>query len=155
MEQDYYIFGGTFDPIHEGHVGVVRELLSKNKNVVIAPTESNPFKNSPSYSFDQRLEMVKKVLAYEKIEFGIKLPSNLFLCDYKYNFVCDFVDWWKAHYGGNLFWVIGPDLVNEVQKWKNWSQLNLQVYVAKNYANDLHSTDVRNQIRPIHPALKS
>lgn len=155
MRETFYIFGGTFDPFHEGHVGVIRELLAQDKHVVIAPTESNPFKNSPSYTYQQRLEMIKKVLDYEKIDFSTAMPTKLLVCDFKYSYVFDFVKWWRSNYSGELSWVIGPDLVDEVKKWKNWDQMNLAVYISKNYANDLHSSDVRNLIRPIHPALKN
>lgn len=154
MSQDFYIFGGTFDPIHEGHVGVVREILSQNKKLVIAPTESNPLKSNSESSFEKRLEMIKKVLAYEKINFSEEQDAKLYLCKFKYTYVCDFVQWWRDKYSGQLYWVVGPDLVEQVKSWKNWDKLNLGLYVAKNYANDLHSSDVRNSIRPIHPALK-
>ena len=155
MSQDYYIFGGTFDPVHEGHVGVLRELLAQNKKIVIAPTESNPLKNAAKASFDQRLQMIKQVLEYEKIEYAEKFGANVYLCSFKYNFVCDFVQWWKKEYKESIFWVIGPDLVEQVTKWKNWDKLNLKTYIAKNYADNLHSTEIRNAVKQIHPALRN
>ena len=157
MSADFYIFGGTFDPIHEGHVGVLRELSAKN--VVIAPTEINPFKNQPSQSLAKRIKMIERVLDYEKIEHSMLDPKlspekGLYISDFKYSYVCDFVTWWQSNFSGEIFWVIGPDLLEQVKTWKNWDIMNLKVYVCKSYANGLHSTDVRELKHPMHPALR-
>ena len=67
MKHHFYIFGGTFDPPHQGHVGVIKEL--EGKTVVVAPTFANPFKEKSESSFVKRVEMLKKVLDYEKIDY--------------------------------------------------------------------------------------
>lgn len=155
MKENYYIFGGTFDPIHEGHIGVLRELDSKN--IVIAPTEANPLKHEPSNSLVHRIDMIEKVLKYENIPYQklvSPLQSKIYVSYFAYRYVCDFVDWWRKNFDGNLIWVIGPDLVDQVTTWKNWEALAIEVYVAKSHANNLHSSDIRSQKYPIHPALR-
>lgn len=156
MIHDFYVFGGTFDPPHQGHVGVIREL--KDKTVIIAPTLANPFKNKSKYDFEQRVLMLKKVLAYEKIEYQAlegKIEKQVLVSDFKYEFVTDLVDRIKSKYDCKLTWVIGPDLVEEVKSWKNWDEMNLDLYVSKTHANNLRSTEIRKGGEEIHPALSS
>ncbi len=164
MKKEFHIFGGTFDPPHQGHVGVIREL--KDKTVIIAPTFANPFKNSSKYNFEQRVSMLKKVLDYEKIEYqdledlnedaskeDNEIKSKVLLSSFKYEYVTDFVSWIQSKYDCNLIWVIGPDLVSEVKKWKDWDKMNLDLYISKTHADNLRSTEVRKGEEEIHPAL--
>ena len=155
MSNSFYIFGGTFDPIHEGHIGVLRELVGKK--IVIAPTELNPLKDKPTNSLANRIEMIEKVLSYEGIshqKLVRPLTCEVYITDFAYRYVCDFADWWKKNHQGDLIWVIGPDLVDQVKTWKNWDSLGIKVYVAASHANDLHSSDIRSHRYPIHPALR-
>ncbi len=62
------LFGGTFDPIHFGHLNLAFELMEKEKleQVWFIPTQVNPFKTqTPPISIDHRLFMVN--LAIQKI----------------------------------------------------------------------------------------
>ena len=161
MSKHLYIFGGTFDPPHQGHLGVIKEL--KDKTVIIAPTFANPFKNQSKYSFKQRVSMLKAMLDYEKIEYKnldnvIKSKSEfrnkVLISDFKYEYVCDFVSWIKSKYDCTLTWVIGPDLVEQVKTWKNWDEMKLELYVSKTHFNDIRSTEVRKGEKELHPALR-
>ena len=70
------LFGGTFDPIHRGHLVVARAAAAKFqlKQVWFVPADIPPHKQkSPITSFDHRYAMVALGLAGEK-EF---LPSLL------------------------------------------------------------------------------
>lgn len=53
------IFGGAFNPIHNGHTALVRAVAGelKLRETLIVPTAIPPHKKSEGASFEQRLEM--------------------------------------------------------------------------------------------------
>lgn len=57
------LFGGSFDPPHNGHNSVVLEALEKLDidKLIIMPTYINPFKQSFSADEKQRFLWVKKL----------------------------------------------------------------------------------------------
>lgn len=64
------LFGGSFDPVHMGHINAVKSLLRhfpEITRVIIMPAFVNPFKcgNEPRAAVYQRLEMCK--LAFSDI----------------------------------------------------------------------------------------
>ncbi|MCD4824951.1 MAG: nicotinate (nicotinamide) nucleotide adenylyltransferase [Phycisphaerae bacterium] len=54
------IFGGTFDPVHYGHLITARAVAEAvgAGRVILVPTGINPLKPPPAASDDQRLEML-------------------------------------------------------------------------------------------------
>ena len=78
------LYGGTFDPIHFGHLNLAMELMEKEEleEVWFVPTLLNPLKiTSPPTTFAHRLAMVKlaiKGIPYFKvkdIEKNLPTPS--------------------------------------------------------------------------------
>lgn len=63
------LFIGRFQPFHNGHMEVIKEILRDNESITIViagpekPDEKNPF------SFEEREEMIKKVLEKEEIDY--------------------------------------------------------------------------------------
>nr|WP_275051256.1 nicotinate-nicotinamide nucleotide adenylyltransferase [Helicobacter saguini] len=57
------IFGGSFSPIHNGHIEMVKLALKKLDidKLIILPTFQNPLKDSSIFSPQTRLEWVKEV----------------------------------------------------------------------------------------------
>jgi nicotinate-nucleotide adenylyltransferase len=59
------IFGGSFDPIHNGHLFVaeaVGETLGLER-VLLVPTRSGPYRTAPTASGAQRAEMIRLAIA--------------------------------------------------------------------------------------------
>ena len=65
--QSVGIYGGTFDPIHFGHLNVAFELMEAHhlQQVWFCPARINPFKmdQPESLSIEQRMHMLKLALA--------------------------------------------------------------------------------------------
>lgn len=61
------VFGGTFDPIHNGHVEPVRQLQKRMglQLVLFLPNAAPPHRSAPVASARHRLAMVKLALAAE------------------------------------------------------------------------------------------
>jgi len=65
MAEPIGIFGGTFDPIHYGHLRTAFELLQglKLAQVRFLPTGNPPHREAPLASSELRLEMVRAAVA--------------------------------------------------------------------------------------------
>jgi len=55
------VFGGTFDPIHLGHVNTVQSVLKQTdlQSIVFIPAATPPLREQPKASAKHRLEMVR------------------------------------------------------------------------------------------------
>lgn len=59
------LFGGSFDPVHNGHLAIVEHLLRSGtaEHVTVVPAALSPFKDGSSAAADQRLAMVQLAFA--------------------------------------------------------------------------------------------
>jgi len=55
----YSLFIGRFQPLHEGHVKLIRSVLNEGKNVLVAIRITEVDENNP-YDYQQRVDMFKK-----------------------------------------------------------------------------------------------
>ena len=55
------IFGGAFNPVHNGHVNLAREAVSqlKLRKLLVIPTFESPHKATKLAPFDERMEMCR------------------------------------------------------------------------------------------------
>jgi len=141
------IFGGSFDPVHEGHISVVRKLDEKFNTVVVAPTAQNPWKGYEATSLSHRLEMLELVFKAEGLEGEVEL------CELEYEYSEDLLKGLRKE-GEFKFWAIGEDSAESVTKWKNFEQLALTVVVVP-VSIDIHSTKIRSGGESAHPAITS
>lgn len=55
------VYPGTFDPIHNGHVDVIRRSVQIFDEVIVA-IAYNPHKDSALFSTDERVEMIREAI---------------------------------------------------------------------------------------------
>ncbi len=55
------VYPGTFDPIHNGHIDVIRRSVLLFDEVIIA-VAYNPHKESALFTADERVEMIREVI---------------------------------------------------------------------------------------------
>lgn len=115
------IFGGSFDPIHNGHKAIIhkaQEQLDISK-IIIIPTYLNPFKSSSLISSHQRLAFVKRVLDDLKdveIE-DYEVKSKESLPTYQT------ISYLQKRYCVKYI-IIGADNLKDLKKWYQFSWLN-------------------------------
>lgn len=118
------LMGGTFDPIHVGHLIVarsVREQLALDQ-VIFIPSAKPPHKQqAPISDVAHRLEMVKLAIdeqegfACDDCETKRPGPS------YTFDTVMDF----RKRFGEQaaIHWIIGPDSLAELETWYRVKEL--------------------------------
>ncbi|HVN63942.1 MAG TPA: pantetheine-phosphate adenylyltransferase [Candidatus Binataceae bacterium] len=55
------VYPGSFDPIHNGHIDVIRRSVAIFDEVIVAVTY-NPHKDAALFTADERVEMIREVI---------------------------------------------------------------------------------------------
>jgi len=118
------IFGGTFDPIHNGHLRLAESALKECRleRVVFVPAASPPHKPvSQLTPFLHRSEMIKLALqgkrmyTYSLIE--AELPTPTYTVD-TLRYLCG-----RFAEGTEFFFLTGLDAFLEIRTWKAYEEL--------------------------------
>lgn len=122
MDRKIVILGGTFNPIHNGHVLASHALIDSKQfdEVWIMPSGNPPYKQEEQQSVDDRFHMVKQItdllpeLIYREDERNQELPS------YTY----DTLESLRESYPSTQFyWTIGYDNLISIEQWKDGAKL--------------------------------
>ncbi len=127
MRQQYSklaIFGGTFNPIHCGHLiaaEAVREKLQLDR-VIFMTSGRPPHKNDEHLaSAEDRYEMVRSAIASNPY-----FEASRIELDRKgYTYTVDTLRTLKKEYGDTtrLYFIIGTDIVDELTTWKEYENV--------------------------------
>src|SRR5574344_26535 len=113
------IFGGSFDPIHNGHLRIAHAASSLlNADIVFVPARGPRWKE-PATEPEQRLEMLKIAL---KSDNSAAFSIDLFemKSSAEVNYTIDTVRYFKKKYPDrHLYLLIGADQVNAFPKWQD------------------------------------
>ena len=115
------ILGGSFDPVHKGHLQISEIAIKKIKlkKVYWVVTKKNPFKKRPFFSLKQRLAKIKKLVGKSKIVEILYLDGII-----KSSRSIDVVKYiLKKKKPKNLYFIIGSDILSELHKWKSWKKI--------------------------------
>jgi len=124
MSKKIILFGGTFDPIHCGHVIVAEYSASQicADEVVFVPAKRSPHKEVfPVASGEDRLEMIRIAISC-KDKFRLS-DCELNRCDPSYTL--DTVRSFRTEYGktAEFFLLIGADMVKDIDNWYRIEEL--------------------------------
>jgi nicotinate-nucleotide adenylyltransferase len=158
------LFGGTFDPIHRGHLVVARAAVAKFglKQVWFIPADIPPHKQkSPITLFPHRYAMIALALAGEK-EF---VPSLLeapdpAMGDRGPSFTLDTVRRAKKILGksDHLYFLIGMDAFQDIAKWHQPEELLAEcdfiVAARPGYSLADVASSLPEELRPQNEVIK-
>ncbi|MDD5491803.1 MAG: nicotinate-nucleotide adenylyltransferase [bacterium] len=117
------LFGGTFDPIHNGHLkiaGIVQQELGLDK-VIFIPAGILPHKAQSQATAKDRLSMVKLSLRNKKKFTAIAYETKKKSPSYS----IETVRYLKRKLGrrAEFFFIIGADAFSEIRTWRRWQEL--------------------------------
>lgn len=142
----YAIYGGSFDPVHIGHIAVAEHAVEQCgiDKLIFMPANVSPFKQDRKMaSAADRAGMIDLILGLNKAfclsgyEMGKEGPS------YTYETVMH----WKKLLGGRLSFILGFDSVIEIDTWYHGEDLLREVSLItarRPYADDEDGMDKIN-----------
>jgi nicotinate-nucleotide adenylyltransferase len=115
------VFGGTFDPIHNAHIEVAREVLRRFavSRVMFVPAAHPPHKQGESLApFEDRVRMAELACAHEP-RFEVSRIEENFARSYSILTVEKLL----RDGAGPLSFLIGADAFAEIETWHRWQEL--------------------------------
>ena len=111
------LFGGAFNPIHNGHMAVARTAVKEMNldKLIFIPTGSAPHKAETEISREDRYNMLLEAISDEE---------KMFVSDYelkseKVNYSADTTEYFKSLYPDDeLYFLIGDDSYNGLDSWQ-------------------------------------
>jgi nicotinate-nucleotide adenylyltransferase len=117
------VYGGTFDPVHHGHLLLARDALEQLRldAVLFVPCARSPFKNRQPHASDrQRVAMLRLALKgapyFWLSRCELERPAPSYAIDTAHELL-------EAFPRAQLFWLIGGDQVPDLDKWHESEEL--------------------------------
>ena len=151
MDERIGLFGGSFNPVHSGHLGIARRAVDELSldRLLFIPAKVNPFKahagDAPGgLSDEMRWELVQCVAAldgrFEAWDVELRRPAGP-------SYAIDTVRAAEARFpGAKLFYVIGEDNVAGLPGWKDWDELQARCTFVPYPRTRESSTEIRSRL---------
>jgi nicotinate-nucleotide adenylyltransferase len=116
------IYGGTFDPIHHGHLILAQQACEQLglDQLIFVPAALSPFKNAAHASGAARLSMLQAAIegqdGFRADDCELKRPPPSYSIDTVLQ-ICE------REPKSELFWLIGADNASELNKWHRFDEL--------------------------------
>jgi nicotinate-nucleotide adenylyltransferase len=139
------ILGGTFDPIHLGHLHLAKQLQNKLgfDTIRFMPAATPALKERPTATAEQRAEMVKLSIKNQDIENQAHFTLDTQeLSRIGPSYTIDTVISLRQELGSNvsLCWLMGSDAFAQLSAWHRWDALLNYVHlivVKRPHSDDL------------------
>ena len=112
----YAIYGGSFDPVHSGHVALAKSAVKECAvdRLIFMPAYMSPFKQDRQTAPGaDRAAMIESILHYDPAFCMSRYELNKEGPSYTY----DTIMHWKPLLGGKLSFVMGMDSAIQVDTW--------------------------------------
>jgi nicotinate-nucleotide adenylyltransferase len=116
------LYGGTFDPVHRGHLAIARAVADAfNEPVFLLPAADPPHRPPPGATAQQRVAMLELASAgdprmkVDRRELNRHGPS----------YTVDTLAEVRAELGrdASIIWVMGIDSLQQLDTWHDWKRL--------------------------------
>lgn len=133
-----FLFGGTFDPIHLGHLAIIKALqqLAPELSIRLLPCAIPPLKQQPLTSYQQRIEMLELALA-EELSVAVQSQSqtgsaidNISIDQreqkrQRASYTMETLQELQQDFPHNRFiLVVGSDSLHDLPRWYQWRKLS-------------------------------
>lgn len=137
-------FGGSFDPIHFGHIGLAVDLLEKYHldEILFCPTFCSPFKtdNPPKETAFHRLKMVE--LALDHPQFKI-CTLEIYRQGPSYT-----IDTLRELKGLDLRLLLSEESARNLSRWRDYEEIiQLAPPLIGARENKISSTEIRERLK--------
>lgn len=148
IDMNIGILGGTFDPIHKGHIMIAEQALQRFslEEMWFLPNGNPPHKSQESIgaTVKQRLHMVQAAIKSKPSCKMIDYEAQRAEVSYSYETLAFF----KAKYPNNIFhFIVGADSLFSLEKWKHPELFLKECILIATYRDDkCNKTDVQHKI---------
>jgi nicotinate-nucleotide adenylyltransferase len=118
------VYGGTFDPVHNGHLILARDALEQSRldAVLFVPCAQSPHKRGKPHITDrQRLAMLQRALKGEDRFWLSRCELERGAPSYAIDTAREIHE---AFPRARLFWLIGADQLPRLREWERWEELS-------------------------------
>ncbi|MEI7718352.1 MAG: nicotinate (nicotinamide) nucleotide adenylyltransferase [archaeon] len=118
------LFGGSFNPIHNGHLQIANKLVEKKvvDQVWLLPCGNHAF-NKQLESGKNRMDMICLAIKNNPSVKVVGVELN----ETKKSFSSETISWFKKEFNHDFFWVIGADNLKDLDKWHDFEYLKNSV----------------------------
>ena len=119
------IFGGAFNPVHNGHVNLAKEAIEqlKLRKLLIIPTFESPHKATKLLPFDQRAEMCRRAFdgISDKCEVTVSdIERQMGGVSYTINTIRELA---KRMHDEQFYLLIGGDMLFSFREWYKYESI--------------------------------
>ncbi len=143
------IYGGTFDPVHCGHLTVaqsVREAFALNR-ILFIPARQSPLRAPPLASAQDRLAMVRRAIdgfpGFEASAIDIERPGPSYMVDTLQGLAAQ-------RPAAELFLILGADALDELPAWRQAGRILAAAQIIA-VPRPGHSTETPREVLDLHP----
>lgn len=145
----YTVYGGSFDPIHMGHLSMVERAIALGYEVIVVPAYRHAF-GKRSAPFEHRARMCELALQASgcdvharvcRIERTLAQGRNLPV--YTYDVLCAL----RETLGAAPSLLVGPDIVTEWERWHQYEAIDREFgRLCLPMTRDVRSTIIRQRL---------
>ena len=143
------VYGGTFDPVHRGHLAVarsVREAFDLSR-VLFIPARQSPLRAPPLASARDRLAMVRRAIdgtpGLEVSPIDIERSGPSYMIDTLQSLAA-------RRPAAELFLILGADAVSELPAWRHADRILAAAQIIA-VPRPGHSTEIPREVLALHP----